>query len=769
MKLSKQAMPKAVPLVRPYAGTIRYSGGFQRAREGPHTRSGLGRRALNPHVFYQLPMLVLIKLLEMVGILGPRGCCPQCCSMPGDGDLRVRQNMRQYTLGALTLDVQNPLLTWRCSGDKGSVCPTAVPVLRSCEVANPSWTLQQNAALLWHWAQMQEPSGDELAGVAFVDNGSVPGWQGKLRDLVAEERQIVEDWIQLGGVGVDVEMDEVSFRWRKVTRSREEGGDYSLVERYVVVAERVGRRMLCIPLPTKKVVQGGRCGAITNEELYAAIFPRGRPPILLPGTVVHTDSAKAYRNLGWQGAPATERLPQELAQELLGERPCPWRLEAQEEADEREEAERAEELGTLAGRTEWWASRYRHLRLVHTAVVHKKKPGKRRQYVMMRRCHFMPEDAEVLRARGHEPFLVGNVTWRKGGTQKVDGYWRTLRRRTANRGANSRIGDLMRRKVLAHQWSHALGPAADLFQSLGDTFTARRARTPLDMEVARRAWEEAGEQEVDRVVPEHIHAGDRVWVEQAWRMEKVVCRGTKRAREAGEGKAKARVREAKAARAHGSFAAQAAQKRVGLARAKAAAAVARAEAAAQAREERARGQVADSLERAEAAEAAAWAAAPPAPGVGDRSGLEGGQGTGSESGGGCQRDQARARDQAGPRDQAGEGSRRPPSGRGGGQGSDSESEPVGPRSQSTGLAARARDRTATAAVGSVAIARAERGTAAGASGGLRRLRPVAVRQEIGSGRMHHKNMMNLFADEAALRREALELQHPGTAEHTRLK
>ena len=154
----------------------------------------------------------------------------------------------------------------------------------------------------------------------------------------------------------------------------------------------------------------------------------------------------------------------------------------------------------------------------------------------------------------------------------------------------------MRRKVLAHQWSQALGPSADLFQSLGDTFTARRARTALDMEVARRAWEEAGEQEVDRVVPEHMHAGDRVWVEHAWRLEKVVCRGTKRAREAGEGKAKARVREAKAARAHGSFDAQAAQKRVGRARAKAAAAVARAEAAAQAREERARGQVADSLE-----------------------------------------------------------------------------------------------------------------------------------------------------------------------------
>ena len=123
----------------------------------------------------------------------------------------------------MDLPVQCPLLTWRCSGRttdemgrlvQGIKCLTAVPVLRACEVANSSWTLQQNAALLWHWARMQEPSGDDLAAVAFVDDKAVPAWQRGVRDVMAEERRVVEEWLQLGGVGVDVEMDEVSFRRR---------------------------------------------------------------------------------------------------------------------------------------------------------------------------------------------------------------------------------------------------------------------------------------------------------------------------------------------------------------------------------------------------------------------------------------------------------------------------------------------------------------------------------------------------------------------------
>ena len=568
-----------------------------------HSRTALWQRVLCPHVLYQLALLTLVKVLESTGLLGPRGCCGRCGASPRDEDLRTQKRVERFDgPGGVELEVARPYLTWRCS--RG--CPTEVPVLRSCEVANPHWSIQQNASLLWHWARLQEPSGDDLADVAFVHAKTVPAkFMAPLRAIVAEEQAVAEEHLQLGGVGVDVEMDEVCFRWRKI---KKDGETFSRVERYLCTAERVGRKMLLVPLPVKDVAVGGRTGAISNEELYDAIFPRGRPPVLLPGTIVHTDSAKAYRNLGWQGAPATEELPQGLAEELVGERPSPWRWESQEEADERAEAEAAEELHTLAGRTEAWASRYRHLRLVHTAVVHKKRPGRKRQYVVMRRCNLQPEDANVLRAAGTDPFLVGNATWRKGGTQKVDGYWRLLRQRVANRGVNSGLADQTRTRVLVHQWSHAAGPAADLFAHLGKTLLLRRERTVGDLEVGRRAWEEVGEEEVESTVPEHIHMGMQVWVEQVWRREAVVGRGTRRALEAQQGVAASRKRHARVALAHGSFAANAGARRVQAARSRAAAQVARAAAQAQTAVEAAQAEEEESRRAAEAAEAALEAA-----------------------------------------------------------------------------------------------------------------------------------------------------------------
>ena len=38
----------------------------------------------------------------------------------------------------------------------------------------------------------------------------------------------------------------------------------------------------------------------------------------------------------------------------------------------------------------------------------------------------LPESVvEAVRESGDDPHLAGCVTWRKAGTQKVDGYWRT--------------------------------------------------------------------------------------------------------------------------------------------------------------------------------------------------------------------------------------------------------------------------------------------------------------------------------------------------------
>ena len=48
------------------------------------------------------------------------------------------------------------------------------------------------------------------------------------------------------------------------------------------------------------------------------------------------------------------------------------------------------------------------------------------------------------------------------------------------------------------------------------------------------------------------------------------------------------------------------------------------------------------------------------------------------------------------------------------------------------------------------------------------MRPLAAQRVIGSGRTHYENMLSIYNRQAAERLRALQLQHPGTAEHTRL-
>jgi hypothetical protein len=90
--------------------------------------------------------------------------------------------------------------------------------------------------------------------------------------------------------------------------------------------------------------------------------------------------------------------PDELVQELLGQRPTQWRWENDDERQERWEAEKREEIGSR-GQTAVWSAKYRHLRLGHTAVVHKKSDKRGRQFVAMRRVKLCPEDiAELIRS-----------------------------------------------------------------------------------------------------------------------------------------------------------------------------------------------------------------------------------------------------------------------------------------------------------------------------------------------------------------------------------
>ena len=224
-------------------------------------------------------------------------------------------------------------------------------------------------------------------------------------------------------------------------------------------------------------------------DLFSSLSAR---PLLRPGTGVHTDSAQAYRNLGFHDCCHDELPDQELVDVMLQTRPQAWRMESPEETRERLEAEAREEPGR--GRTEEWAAKYRCLRLAHTSVLHKHTRSQKKQFVAMRRVQFAEEDAVAL--MGTDPFLRGTTTWRKGGTQAVDGYWRELRRKVATRGTNTRLTAVMVRAVRVHQWSYWAGPSADLFLLLGGVLRARRERRAADVQAAKKAREEQEEREM---------------------------------------------------------------------------------------------------------------------------------------------------------------------------------------------------------------------------------------------------------------------------------
>ena len=89
----------------------------------------------------------------------------------------------------------------------------------------------------------------------------------------------------------------------------------------------------------KNAGQGGG-GGLSREELESFVLREGGVPLLLPGTIVSTDGAYAYRDLDWREAPdPEERLDVEKEEQML-QRPTLWRRERYRECLIREAAER---------------------------------------------------------------------------------------------------------------------------------------------------------------------------------------------------------------------------------------------------------------------------------------------------------------------------------------------------------------------------------------------------------------------------------------------
>jgi hypothetical protein len=301
------------------------------------------------------------------------------------------------------------------------------------------------------------------------------GWLHKVRLAIECAQDHYNNTTQLGGPGIDVEIDEVCFRakWTRLS----DGTTGKTWMRYVVAMERDGDDMVVMQLKPRFAKGGGQGGGgpIDDEELAAFVLRENGSgiPLFRVGSFVHSDSARPYRNLNWR----SEHIPplaasEEDKAELCAVKPSAWRLESRIEVLEREHAVRRE----LRGRSQSEALRYQHLRLSHTSVCHsplKNLTGKK-QFVAPRRIVPPPEIARAL--EGLDPWLRDGVTYRLGGSQKVDGHWRLFRKRAAHREIPSALAELLHRVVLRHQWAHVAGPGTDLLRHLGETLSTVRAR-----------------------------------------------------------------------------------------------------------------------------------------------------------------------------------------------------------------------------------------------------------------------------------------------------
>ena len=197
----------------------------------------------------------------------------------------------------------------------------------------------------------------------------------------------VNDRLEIGGSHRQCEVDEIAFRCVAATEEDEDGVLVNGVNwlRFLVAVRRRSFKLYVYVLPDRFVKGAGQGGggALAVKEVIAALRLNSDNPVLKRGSIVHSDSAKAYRRLGPLHHPP---------------------------------------LGALQN-SEVWRGRemFRRHGYVHTACLHKRKAGQRVAYAPARRVTCWDG-------------LTKNVV---GGTQYVDGFWRFLRKEVSRQAVST--------------------------------------------------------------------------------------------------------------------------------------------------------------------------------------------------------------------------------------------------------------------------------------------------------------------------------------------
>ena len=214
------------------------------------------------------------------------------------------------------------------------------------------------------------------------------------------------------------------WRRRRLLRLFEESEDVSIWLRWFGMVQRGSSRVYLQQLPDREVAgqgQGGG-GPLSCVELENVLRAHTDTPALAAESILHTDSAKAYKRVG----------------------PLKY-------------ARRGAHLYAFEGTPPFDKFHY-----LHTNVCHKKKVGVRQEFVALR----------TVRSRS------GRTRDVLGGTQKIDGFWASLRRFIGRKACNTGTADSVKREwlhanVRCFQW-HWWNLHLDRFEQFGKLLANRR-------------------------------------------------------------------------------------------------------------------------------------------------------------------------------------------------------------------------------------------------------------------------------------------------------
>jgi hypothetical protein len=285
--------------------------------------------------------------------------------------------------------------------------------------------LSKQMQLIYRMVYHNAPGKRECAADADMDSDTVARIQSNVRQIASYWMIRANVLLQVGGEDMDCEADEVSFRSKKVflEGEAEEGAEKVMWIRFLSVARRGSSLVYFNDLEDRYTAAGkGGGGKITEEEvghhfLRAWLRDLGHEPkpLLARWSVLHTDGADAYRKL-------------------------------------HRETGILEKYGTF----KWW----------HTWVRHSKKKCKDTGVMLpvqftVRKCVKLKD---------------GSPTWRKGGTQKKDGWFANVRKHVSRRAHATDDRNGIRELVYFFQWCYwrTRDPEADAIRGCHD-----KAQPPL--------------------------------------------------------------------------------------------------------------------------------------------------------------------------------------------------------------------------------------------------------------------------------------------------